>query len=119
MPAPTIKPGRGNIIDYGDKVRVEQTSMAVRKQAVIDPKTGKQSKTITGEPIYTHVPNDRPTWNVYELVANKPMPGADDPAIMQQAYHGGPTRETHTWLHRQEAPTQQAADAAARKLAGA
>jgi hypothetical protein len=122
MPAPAslqVKPfGRGTITDYGDKVRIEETAMAVRKQPILDA-SGKPAKTITGEPIYEHVPNDKPTWNVYELVENKPMPGATDPDLKQQAYHGGPTYETHTWLHRQETPTVQAADAFARKLAGA
>ena len=119
MPA-AVQPKRnrnGKIVDFGDTVRIEETAMPVRKRPLLDDK-GKPAKTVTGEPVYEHVPFSKTTWNVYELVANKRYPGSDDPNLFQQAYHGGPTRETHTWLHRQEAMTEEAATNAAIKLAG-
>jgi hypothetical protein len=117
---PPVQPKRnrnGKIVDFGDTVRIEETAMPVRKRPKLDD-GGKRMWTITGEPVYEHVEFNKLTWNVYELVANKPYPGSDDPGLFQQAYHGGPTRETHTWLHRQEAMTEKAATNAAIKLAG-
>ena len=118
MPAVQAKKHRNcSITDFGDTVRIEETAMPVRKRPKLDD-DGKPMKTITGQPVYEHVEFSKTTWNVYELVANKRYPGSDDPTLLQQAYHGGPTRETHTWLHRQEAMTEKAATNAAIKLAG-
>lgn len=80
-----------------------------------------------GEPVYM--------WNVYQRVANEPVALADidgnpvlddkgEPVIAAEladvfthAHHGGPTNETHTWLHVFEGAEKEAR-AKARELVG-
>jgi hypothetical protein len=106
MAVKIVQHPNGNIIDYGDNLRIERSAMPTRKQRRMTIED-TPAVTVTGEAIYDQVPHTGFTFNVYRLVKNKPHPSI--PGKFQQAFHGGPTDETTTWLHVYEA--MSAADA--------